>query len=164
MYCANCDTQSAKDAQFCISCGKKLTADEAVTKELPPSTDPANLENLARARPEPEPTSKKRTILPQVRRGLRIAALIILWVAVPMFYALLAIAIYTKVGSDPTTVLDPNVRRSLAALNFWTIFGVGFLCALHMKRRKSLWFFVGSVGGWILGLIISLLVGAARAV
>ncbi len=142
MYCASCGTQTVKDARFCISCGEQLIVD-ATPEELP---TPTSLPD--------ETTPQGRIVSSQVKRGFRIASLVILWLIVPICYAVLAFGAYATAGSNPSDFSDPNIKRGFATLNFWVIFGVGCLCALHLKRRKLLWFFVGSVAGWIGGIII----------
>lgn len=150
MYCGSCGAKAERKAQFCIACGKPLTIVEVVSKELAP---PTNV--------EAEAPLKQGGLSSQITRGFRISTLIILWLAVPMCYGLLAFTGYATGGLEASAIADPVMRRTLAGITFWTILGSGGLISMYAKRRKWLWFFAGCAGGWIVGVTVAYIAGVA---
>jgi hypothetical protein len=83
--------------------------------------------------------------------SLRGAFVLLLWVIVVMSVFWVLLSVYYQLG--PTKGASPG---------FYAVVGTGWLVAIYSKRRKTLWFFLGSAAAYLALAFAAFIIGAIR--
>jgi zinc ribbon protein len=136
MYCPHCGTAVESSASYCVTCGKQLTDGTPLVVATQPAIDKtANLSS--------EGTKQTKW------GSLRGVFVLLLWVFVVMSIFAVLMPVYYQLGP-------------IKYAGAYAVFGAGWLVAIYSKRRKTLWFVLGSAGAYLALAIASFIVGAIR--
>lgn len=140
MFCSKCGTKVEANARFCSACGYEL-----------PETNGVHISAITEAVLESSASIEAATA-PQKRQPWHFAGLVFAWLLILSGLWVVLLSVYVQ-----------QHGRIVGQAAVYFAIGVATICAIRAPRRKTIWFFLGLIGGMIGLMVLVFVTGAIRS-